>query len=165
MKIKGFTLIELVIYVGLTAILILVLSSVVSGVIRAKARNQAISEVENQGAQIMNQITQSLRNAATLNSPTAGSSAASLSLNSDTAGNNPTIFSISGTTLQISENGTVVALHNNLANASNLSFKNLARAGTPGSIQIQFTLAYNNTGNQVEYNYSKTFNGAAGLRQ
>jgi type II secretory pathway pseudopilin PulG len=162
---KGFTLVELLVYIALTAILFLLVATLIFAILRAQARNRAVAEVESQGVQIMNQIAQSIRNAAVLNSPAAGTTAASLSINTDSAGNNPTIFSLNGNTLQISENGAVTALHNNLITASALSFKNLTRSGTPGSVAIQFTLTYYNPGARVEYNYTKTFYGAAGLRQ
>ena len=57
-----------------------------------------------------------------------------------------------------------IALTNSRIVASNLTFTNLSRAGTPGTIRIQFTLTHINPSGRNEYNYNKTFYGSASLR-
>lgn len=65
-------------------------------------------------------------------------------------------------TVQIKEGaGTITALTNNKVQVSNLSFKNLSRSGTPGSIQVSFTLSRVNLANRNEYEYQKAFIGSA----
>jgi Tfp pilus assembly protein FimT len=59
---KGFTLVEMSLYVAICAILLLVLSSFLSFLLGARVRSQAITEVNQQGFQVMNLITQTIRN-------------------------------------------------------------------------------------------------------
>jgi hypothetical protein len=66
------------------------------------------------------------------------------------------------TAVQIKEGtGAAIALTNNKVQMSNLSFKNLSRSGTPGSIQVSFTLSRLNPANRNEYEYQKAFTGSA----
>lgn len=72
------------------------------------------------------------------------------------------VVDVSGAAAQIKEGaGAVTALTNDKIQVSNLSFKNLSRSGTPGSIQISFTLSRVNPNNRNEYQYQKTFTGSA----
>ena len=161
---KGFTLIELLLYVGILSFVLLVVSIFLAALLSANAKNQTIAEVEGQGLAAMQIITQALRNADFVNSPAAGTSAASLSINTIIPANNPTIFDLSGGNIRINEAGTTVVLNNSRVIVSGLSFSNLSRVGTPGIIRIQFTLTHANPDGRNEYNFSKTFTTAAALR-
>ncbi len=163
---RGFTLIELLLYVGIASIMLLVISTFLSTLLESRVKNQTIAEVEQQGVQVMQMITQTLRNADTINSPTAGVSAASLSVNTYTSINNPTVFDLSGGVIRIKEGtGAVVSLTNTRVTASALNFQNLSRTSTPGTMRISFTLAQVNPSGRNEYNFTKTFIGSATLRQ
>lgn len=162
----GFTLVELLLYISISAIILLVTSAFLATLLQSRIKNQTIAEVEGQGMQTMQIITQTVRNADTINSPIPGISATSLSINTITAGNNPTIFDLGSGAIQIKEGlATVVPLLNSRIIATNLSFANLSRASTPGTIRIQFTLTHRNPEGRNEYNFSKTFTGSATLRQ
>lgn len=66
--------------------------------------------------------------------------------------------------LQIKEGtGTPVSLTNDKVAISNLTFKNLARSGTDGVIQVSFTISRVNTSGKNEYDYQKTFVGSAAI--
>ena len=163
---SGFTLIELLLYVGITSIILLVTSLFLSTLLQSRIKNQTIAEVEQQGAQVMQMITQTARNADTINSPATGASAVSLSLNTIVAGNNPTLFDLASGAMRIKEGaGAVVSLTNSRVTASLLTFQNLSRASTPGTIRIQFTLTHINPDGRNEYSFTKTFIGSATLRQ
>ena len=54
--------------------------------IRSQAKNQVIAEVEQQGEQIMSLMTQTLRNADAVNSPTKGNNASTISIDVFDAG-------------------------------------------------------------------------------
>ena len=165
-KQKGFTLIELLLYVGISSVMLLAISVFLSTLLQSRIKNQTIAEVGQQGLQVMQLITQTVRNADVLNSPLQGASASSLSLNTYTAGNNPTVFDLSGGAIRITEGATAaVILSNTRVTASALTFQNLSRANTPGTIRIQFTITHVNTEGRNEYQYTKTFVGSATLRQ
>lgn len=163
---KGLTLIELLLYVSASSIILLITSLFLAALLQSRIKNQTIAEVEQQGLQVMQLITQTARNADSINSPTPGASDSSLSLNTYTALNNPTIFDLLSGAIRIKEgSGAVVPLTNSRVAASALTFSNLSWSSTPGAIRIQFTLAHVNPDGRNEYNFSKTFYGAASLRQ
>lgn len=162
---KGFTLIELLLYVGISSTLLLVSSLFMNTLLESRIKNQTIAEVEEQGAFVMNMITQTIRNAESITSPTIGTSANSLNLNVLSAPDDPTVFSISSGAISVTEGGGgSVALTNSKVTASALNFQNFSRAGTPGVIRISFTLTYVNPEGRNEYDFSKTFSSSASLR-
>lgn len=162
---KGFTLIELLLYISLTGIIILSVSIFTINILQSRVKNQTTTEVEQQGAQIMQNITQAIRNAESINSPTMGNSGSSLSLHVTSSIDDPTVFNISSNILQIKKGtGQEESLHNSRVSFSNLTFSNLTRTGTPGIIRIQFTLSYVNNSGRNEYEYSKNFYASASLR-
>lgn len=163
---KGNTLIELLLYIGLAALLLAGISSFFYLILRSRVKSQTVAEVEQQGAQIMQIVTQTIRNAENINSPSAGSSSSSLSLDAAGTGADPTIFDAGSGIARIKEgSGSAVSLNNSRIQISNLDFSNLSRSGTPGNIKVRFTLTHQNPGGRNEYDYSKTFYGTASLRQ
>jgi len=164
-KMKGVTLVELIIYAAIMAIILGSVSSFIYANNKLKDRNQAINETDHSASEIMEIITQSVRNSVLINSPAIGFGASSLSVNTDTAGNNPTIFDLSGGKIRIKEgNATVVNLNNDKITLSNLAFKNLGTAGGKSSISVKFDASYVNTGRAGGFEYVKTFYGSASLR-
>ena len=165
MKIKnhqGISFLELIIYIGIMAIILTSIGAFIVSNRKLEKNNQAINEVEFQGTQLVRLITQAVRNSAAVNSPTAGNSAASLSINTDTAGNNPTVFDLSSGKLRIKEgSASAINLNSNQIQISNLSFKNLANTGTKSIIYLKFDVGYVNPGNLQELTYQKTFYVAA----
>lgn len=146
--------------------ILLVLTFFLFSLLQSRIKNQTIAEVEQQGLQVMQAITQIVRNADTINSPAVGTSSASLSLNTYTALNNPTVLDLTGGLARIQEGGTTaVPLTNGRVIVSGITFQNLSRASTPGVVRIQFTVTHVNTVGRNEYNFSKTFYGSASLRQ
>jgi len=163
---SGFTLVELLLYVSISSILLLVLSLFLSILLESRVKSQIIAEVDQQGAQVVQIITQAVRNATGVNIPVQGSSASTLSVSTYDAGLNPTVFDLSGGEIRMTEGvGSVVKLTNTRVTANGLMLTNLSRTGTPGVIRIQFTLTYVNNSGRNEYNYTRTFYASASLRQ
>lgn len=132
---------------------------------KLKNRNQVIAEVDQGALEIMEIITQSVRNADSVNSPSEESSASSLSIDTENSSDNPTVFEISGTNLTIKEgSGSTVNLNSSKIEISNLTFKNMGNVGGKASIAIQFEASYSNAGGREEFNYSKFFYDTASLR-
>ncbi|HLD30985.1 MAG TPA: prepilin-type N-terminal cleavage/methylation domain-containing protein [Patescibacteria group bacterium] len=163
---SGFTIVELLLYVAISSVMLLTISLFLQTLLESKIKNQTVAEVEQQGLQAMQMITQTARNADAINSPARGASASLLSINTYIINNNPTIFDLFGGAIRVKE-GVVAAvpLTNSRVIASALDFQNLSRADTPGTIRIQFTLTHINPENKNEYDFSKTFIGSASLRQ
>jgi len=64
---RGFTLIEFIIYIGLAGSLLTVISVLLFYMLRENAKNQVIANVEQEGNQAMQIITQTIRNAQSVN--------------------------------------------------------------------------------------------------
>lgn len=162
---RGFTLIELLLYVSIVGGILLSASTFFATVLEARVKNQSIAEVDQQGTLVMDLMTASIRNAASITTPAAGASGNSLTLAMTTGAINPTIINLSGATLQIKEGaGATVALTNSKVQVDSLTFTNLTRSGTPGVIRISLTLSRVNAGGKNEYSYQKTFVTSAALR-
>lgn len=163
---KGFTLIELLLYISLASIILIITSLFLSTLLESRIKNQSIAEVEQQGAQVMHLITQTLRNAEAVNSPLPGANSSTLSIDVINAASDPTIFDLSTDAIRITEGAeAAISLTNNLVTASNLDFTNLSRSGTPGAVHITFTLTHVNPSGRNEFAFSRTFYGSASLRQ
>ncbi|MDP3962889.1 MAG: prepilin-type N-terminal cleavage/methylation domain-containing protein [bacterium] len=163
---SGFTLIELLLYVSLSSIILLLVSVFIAALLGARVKNQVIAEVEQEGIQVMQVLTQTIRNATAINSPGTGMSAALLSVDTVVSGNNPTVFDSSSGAIQITEGvaSSVMLTNATLVTVSALNFQNLTKPSTHGAIRVSFNLKYVNQSGRNEYDYSKTFYASASLR-
>ena len=162
---KGLSLVEIVVYTAIFSLVIGGIATFMLFSVQSRAKNQIVSEVEQQGMQVMNMITQTVRTGQGVNSPTPGSSSDSLSIDMPDAGVDPTVFDLSGGVIRISEaGGGAVDLTSNLINITSLLFENNTIAGTNDTIKIEYTIEYNNTGTDTRFDYEKTFYGSATQR-
>jgi type II secretory pathway pseudopilin PulG len=162
---NGFTLVELLLYISISATVLLVVISLLALVIKGQIKNQAITEVEQQGGVIMDIITANIRNADSAISPGAGEASDSLVLAMPDAGRDPVIFDSYNRTIRITEGqGDPVPLSNSRVLVSDLNFANLAPEDIPSSVRIEFTLEHINPEGRYEYEYKKTFTGSATVR-
>ena len=163
---SGFTLIELLLYLGIMAIVLSGVSFFFVSLLEARVKHQTISEVEQQGQQVMTTITQTIRNAQNITSPTTGTSGSSLTLDVVSGSLDPTIFDLSGGLIRVTEGaGAAQALTTSAVTASGLTIDNLTRPTTQGVLRVQFTLTKTGTSGRNEFTYTKTFRGSASLRQ
>jgi prepilin-type N-terminal cleavage/methylation domain-containing protein len=164
-KQKGYTLIELLLYVVIVGVLLTTVTAFYGLALDARVKNQSISEVDQQGALAMELMTQTIRNASGITTPAAGASGNSLTITVPTGAFSPTIFNLTGTTLQIKEGAaTAIPLTNSKVEVTSLIFRNLSRPSTPGLVQISMTLARVNPTDRNVYEYEKTFTTSAALR-
>lgn len=162
MKEKGYTLLELLLYMVIVSVLLASVTAFFGATADARFKNQTISEINDQGQSIMDYMTQTIRNATSITTPAAAASGASLTLVVPTGSLSPTVFSLSGTTLQVKEGAAAaIALTNNDVRITSLTFTNLTRSGTSGNVQISFTLSYVNPNSHNEFDYQKTFTSSA----
>jgi prepilin-type N-terminal cleavage/methylation domain-containing protein len=151
---KGFTLVEVIVYVAIFSIFVAGLASFTGSMTSSRVNSQTFFEVNDQGTRAINVITQTLRNAAAVASPAIGTVSDSLSVATATPASSPTVFSLNGGILYVTEGvGSPAALTNGKITISDLVFYNLSRAGKPCAVQIRFKA--NNT----------NFYGSATLRQ
>jgi type II secretory pathway pseudopilin PulG len=160
----GYTLLELLLYIAIVGALLTSVTFFFGVTLDARVKNQTIVEVNEQGTALIDSITQTIRNSTSITAPTIGTSGASLTLVVPTGALSPTVFSLSSGIVQIKEGaGALTPLNSNKVQVSSLTFKNLSRASTPGSVQISFVMTRLNPNNKNEYDYQKTFTSTAEL--
>ncbi len=163
-KQSAFTLIELLIYSALSGVIILAVSAFVFIIWQSQAKSRTISEVEQQGAQIMDNILRQIRAAEAINSPVPTNNASTLNL-AALAPNNPIVIDEVGGDLRLTLGANApIVLDNNQVTISNLSFANYGRNNTTGSIRVSFSVSYINNSNRQAYDYQQTFIGTASPR-
>lgn len=161
----GFTLVEILLYIAISATLISIISFFIVNSLQSRVKNQVIAEVNSEGIFVSQVISQTIRNAQTINSPAVGISSSSLSLNVNDAVLNPTVFDLSSSRIRLTEGVSAsINLTSSKIIVSNLTFQNLSRSNTPGLIKFAFTLTYINSSGRNEYDFSKTFYATASLR-
>lgn len=153
----GFTLIELLLYVGIASLVMLTITSFLMLIVNARLKNQTLTEVEQQASYAMETITQIIRDSDDVNTPAVGANSTSLTLDMPDAAVDPTTVTLSSGTLEITEGTTTEQLTNSRVTVSNLTFTNLSRDDDLDSIQMQFTMNYNNSSGQNVYDYEETF--------
>ncbi|HSW77345.1 MAG TPA: type II secretion system protein [Candidatus Chromulinivoraceae bacterium] len=103
---SGFTLIELLLYVAIVGGLLLSVSYFFAMAADSRLKNQTISEINQQGAAVMDYITQTIRNSTSISIPTRAGMAANLKLVVPTGTLSPTLFdTTSNTILGVSTDG------------------------------------------------------------
>lgn len=162
---RGVTLIELLLYISISVTLLSTISGSLIMMLQSRIKSQTIAEVEQQGMHVMRLITQTLRNAEEITSPTIGNSSASLILQVANIASSPTVFDLSGGEMRVKGGaGTAAALTNSHITVSDLTFNNVSYEGTPGIVQVLFTVTHVNPIGRSEYAFNKTFQTSAALR-
>lgn len=155
----GFTLVEVLLYLAILGIVVSVLMAFLYAMLAAKERNHTVMEVEYQGAQVMQLVSQTIRDADAVTTPTPGNSTANLVLDMSVVADDPTEFELSGNQLIVTEGvfGLPIDLTSTQVIVTNLQFTNLARAGTPDVIKVEFTVSFVNPDGRHEYDYTRNF--------
>jgi prepilin-type N-terminal cleavage/methylation domain-containing protein len=162
---KGFTLIEMLIYVAIFSVVMGALVTFIQLISQSRVRSQAVLEVNDQGAEISRVITQTLRNSISINIPATSTSASSLSVRTILASTTPTTFTVvSGILYKTEGANSPVALNNSRVVVSNLNFSNLSKFNSFGSVRTSFALATVSSSSQPQYNYSVTFYATGTLK-
>lgn len=163
-KLKGVTLVEILLYVALVSVFSLVVMAFFVVITETNSKFTVTEEVENEAINLMGTLDMYISNSTAVTGLTAGTSANNIVLTSSIASSNPTTFRLNSGALQIQEGaaGTFTNLSSNKVTMSNLTFFNYAQnSSLRHAVRYQFTLT--NTFNQKD-TYTKTFYGSALLR-
>jgi prepilin-type N-terminal cleavage/methylation domain-containing protein len=136
---KGFTIIEILIYLGIFSILLTITLQMFSSIFDIQVESEATSSVAADGKYIMNRFTYDVNRATSITTPsTLGSSTSSLALviNGQTY-----TYGLSNGNLILQNNtaGTADRLNSNDTTVSNLSFIRLDGGGKD-TVQVSYTL-------------------------
>ena len=162
---KGFTLIETIIYVAIIGAVVgsfVMFSLSISEIIN---KNNVVNEVQANMRVAIDLITQKIRLAQDVITPTEGNSSGSIELDMPDPDPN-LILIVNNNVLELTEVGLdTYRVTSDEVKVINLNFVNLAGAGERDSILIDLTIEYNNPSGDREFDYSQTLETAAGLRQ
>lgn len=164
---KGLSLIEMLLYVGISSIILLSLSLFLTFILGQRVKNQSISDVNQQGLQVMQLVTQTIRNARSIDSPSIGATSTSLSMTMPDPLLSPTVFDIVNGVVRIKEGtNAVIPLTNSHISVSSLIFQNISSASsTDRIVRTSFNVDHINVNGRNENSFSKSFMGSATLRQ
>lgn len=140
---KGFTLVELLLYMGIFSILLVILLQLFSAILSTHAESQATSAVDQNGSFILSRLAYDIHYASDIVSPTLG-----VSCNWPTTPTCQLVLS-NGTykitslgNLTLTANGKTDSLNSFNTEIINMTFTTLGNTnpGSKPSVQIQFTL-------------------------
>lgn len=167
----GFTLIEILLYVGLVALFLTAATSAAFTFIFGNTKSDVEQEVQENLRYAVYRINFEIRNA---NSVNAGSAfgvnfatdpALILSLSTSDPSRNPTDFRVSGGALQLGKGSpeTWTSLTSSAVEVTNLIFTNLSDSASE-NVRFTVTVKYRNPSGRQEWEKSATFEGAAQIR-
>jgi type II secretory pathway pseudopilin PulG len=134
---SGFSLVELIIYMGMMMILISILSSIFSITLDTQLESTASTTVHDEGEFLLAKLTSDIRNSSVVSTPpAAGGQSSSLQLTLNGVANTYTLDS-SGNLAVTNAAGTNV-LNNYLSSISSLTFTRLGNVGGKNSISLSF---------------------------
>lgn len=162
---KGFSLIELLIYMGIFSILLISLLQFFGSILSVKFESEATSSVTEDGRYILARLSYDMRKATTVVTPTLGAQGPILHISGNST---DYTYEISGDNLQITNNTTLTIDPLNSANTSvsSINFKQLGNT-SPGSkktIQI-IVVVKSKTIRQGGNIQTETFQTTIGTRQ
>lgn len=152
---RGFTLIEVLIFSAILAIVAVAFSSILISVTRVQVRQQAAAEV-NQQSQFLLQTFQRYIETSSLIELAADTATTTLKLRMTSSTADPTYLYLSGGIVYLKEtdSGTPQPLTSSNVSVTNLTFKK--RANPPGrdSVSIVFTVTYSTASPQKSFSQS-----------
>lgn len=136
---KGFTLIEVLIYSLIFVIITGGMTLFAISILTASERADSQVELSDNSRFMIQKIQQNLRGTSTVNSPTVGNTATSLSINTASASANPVVFDLSGGAVRMKvASASPLPLTNTFVEVMSISFQNYSfSTGTKNTIRIK----------------------------
>jgi prepilin-type N-terminal cleavage/methylation domain-containing protein len=161
---KGFTMVELLLYMGIFSILLVVLMQLFGSILDVHLESQATSSVSQDGNYIFSRLSYDVRQATAIASPSLGASGSTLQI---TGGSANYTYSLSGNNLMLTNNttGTTDQLNSTNTTISSVTFKTLGNGavGNKSTVQVIMTVK-SKTLRKGGVNQTKTFQTTIGVR-
>jgi len=146
-KQKGFSLIEIILYIGIVSVVLVILVFVFQEMLFLKAKVSNKVQIVDNGQFILNKISYYLQNAESVNEPLPGQSGQRLSLNLIQGSDNPVEFFLENNELKMQKAGQEIqSLTVSNVSLNQLLFTNQGFINQSDIIQIQLNLS-----NRVNY--------------
>jgi len=134
----GYTLIELLIFMGLISILLVVLTQVFGQTLDVRQESESLSSVEQDGNFLLNRFMYDIARATNINRPsTVGATDTTLDL---TISGVNYIYAINSGNLQLTLNSITYQLNSVNTTFSNLTFKRIGNDDGKDTIQLSYTV-------------------------
>ena len=159
-KRKGFTLIELVVYMGIVGIFMLVLTDILVAILNTRLSSQSTSQVAQDGRYVYTRLIYDINRASGVLLPLNLGDINS-SLQATISGKLYT-YSLSNGNLMINDSSTSAQLNSVDTSISGLTFKRIGNVGGKSTIQINFTVSSRIVTNGTPD--TEVFQTTAGLR-
>lgn len=162
---KGFSLIEFIIYFALIALLLVIFSAIVVNLFLTKIKFNIVDEINQNGRLVLERILKEGGNALAINQPLSGGTANALSLAVVDGAKNPTIFDVLNGYLRIKQGASLpVELTSQVVFVEQFIVSNITKAGASGTFRIELSLQPRDTGSKKFYEAQRTFFSTANIR-
>lgn len=172
---KSFTLIEILVYIAVLAIITVAISSFFLWFIHSNTKTRAMRETLDNARRAMEIMTYEIKEAKSIYTPTTVSTQLSLESTKHLPEEEKTTyvdFYLCGTQLCfrkepssfIATSSKPIALTSNSVEVKNLIFSEIATTSTKPSVQINLKVDYKNPANRPEYQSSVNLTSTASLR-
>lgn len=159
-KADGFSIVEVILYIGLFSIFLVVLTNMLISVIDVQLESAASSHVSLDGRYILSRMLYDVGRAQDIVTPsTVGASTGSLGL---TIGGVLNTYSLSNSNLLVASSGATTQLNGFDTSVSGLQFTRLGKSGGKNTVTISFTLSSGTT--TAQGTKSASFSETVGLR-
>ncbi len=158
---RGTTLIEMIIYLAISAVLITGVGVISASVIDAKSKTKAVGDVYQAATSIIATIDRATKEGTLLISPSWKSSSSTLTIVSGGVSTTSTSVRLEGGALQIGSS-TWAAINGGDVKVSSVHFFAVG-GSTSTAVRMTFGLAASTTGVWREYNFGETFTTTASL--
>lgn len=135
---RGFTIVELLIYMGILSIILGILSMIFVQIIDSQLESQATSSVEQDSRFLLSRFMYDINHASSIVSPALGATSNSFQIVREGV---TYTYSINGNNdLQVATNTETDTLNGYDTSVSGLSFQQLGKLGGENSVRIELTL-------------------------
>lgn len=152
---KGFTLIEVVLFVGIFGLVVAVMLPLLFSSTEARLRQQTAALVEDNGTQILQQLSRRVRVSERILDPVVGRTGAVLALQSESGTLHPTIAGVQTGVLVIIEGDRKLSITSDRVAVKNFVVRNTSTANAP-SIYVSFDVS-RTIRLQASHTYDRTF--------
>ncbi|OGK41989.1 hypothetical protein A2954_05250 [Candidatus Roizmanbacteria bacterium RIFCSPLOWO2_01_FULL_37_12] len=157
---KGYTLVELLIFMAMLSILLVIFTQIFSLIVDARLESESTSIVAQDGNYLLNRLMYDVARTNTINLPNAvGATDTTLDITIDGVNY---VYALNGTNLQLTVNSSVYQLNSIGTTISDLTFKRIGNDDGKDTVQLGFTV----TSKILEAGGSefKSYQTTAGLR-
>lgn len=160
---KGFSLVEVLIYLSIIGILGTVLTALALRVSFLRSKSYALYEKQANAGEIMEYISRKIRFSEAVMNPARGTASSALELDIAGSPDNLFFYEDNGRLYSRSGTGRPIALDSGETRISGLEFRNLSADSGKDSIRFVFTLEYKNSDSQ-DFSTTGGFETAASTR-